>query len=49
MARDVVVTMRKLIAAQNLTTEVLDRTAQGKEMFQINLKLVPNYVILIPV
>ena len=41
--------MRTVIATLTMTTEVLSQIAQGKEMFQRNLKLVPNYVILIPV
>ena len=49
MARDVVVAMRTVIATPTLTTEVLGWIAQGKEVFQRKLKLVPNYVILIPV
>ena len=49
MARDIVVATRTVIVTPTLTTEVLGWIAQEKEMFQRNLKLEPNYVILIPV
>ena len=49
MARDIIVAMRTVIVTPTLTTEVLGWIAQRKETFQRNLKLVPNYVILITV
>ena len=49
VARNVEAITTKVIVTPTLTSEVLGQITQGNEMYVRNLKLVPSYVILIPV